>query len=138
MTHRLIIQLAAALALTGCAASGPGPAPAPAASPGPDGATWMLETLGGAPATAPSTFNVAGDRATGAGPCNSWFGGWRRDGAQVEIGPIVSTRRACPALAEEQAFLGALTDAAALSIAGDALSFLDAGGAPLMTLRRVE
>ncbi|SEA31339.1 META domain-containing protein [Rubrimonas cliftonensis] len=135
MTHWLVIHLAAALALAACAAQPPA---APSGPPALDGGTWMLETLGGAAATAPSTFNVAGDRATGAGPCNSWFGGFRQNGAQVEIGPIASTRRACPALAEEQAFLGALTDAASLAADGDALSFLDAGGARLMTLRRVE
>jgi len=121
----------AALALAGCATP-----PPPAAAPSAEGATWMLSRLGEEAVTAPVSFTVTGERVAGFGPCNRYFGAYRRDGAALSVGPIAATRRACADLALEERYFAALTDVTGAAVEGDTLTLRDDGGAALMVLTR--
>lgn len=123
----------ASLALAACAADPPAPAPAPLA-----GSVWLLDSLRGAPVTTPVSLNFTDQRVEGVAPCNRYFGAYARaaTGDGLSIGPVAATRRACPDLALEDAFLGALTDAAALRIAGATLILLDEDSNEIMRLSR--
>ncbi|UWR22909.1 META domain-containing protein [Sulfitobacter sp. S190] len=90
---------------------------------------WLLETLDGAPfadratLTFPETGRIAGDA-----PCNSYTAAMTAPYPWFDTGPIAATRRSCPALAAETAYLAAL-DAAALSeVAGDTLILSNTDG----------
>lgn len=116
------------LPLAACAAP---PPPAPTLI----GPTWMLVELANAPVTVPISLTLTGERASGAGPCNTYFGAWRGTAEGVSIGPVAATRRACPELPLEQSYFGGLTDAAEAVIDGATLTLRDAGGAVLMRFR---
>ncbi len=122
----------AVIALAGCAAP---PAPPPSGMTL-DGTGWTLATLDGAPVKVAAYLGFEGDRASGVAPCNRFMGGFAQTGARVTIGPIASTRMACPELDLEQRYLGALTDAALAEISGDRLILRGADGVELMTLTR--
>lgn len=125
---------ASALALGACAAA---PPPPPAAAPalGLTGTGWSLATLEGAPATAPVSLRFEFERVTGQGPCNRFRGGFAEGpGDALEIGPVAATRMACPDLALEERFIGALTDSVRGARAGETLTIYDRDGAALMTL----
>jgi putative lipoprotein len=96
-----------------------------------------LTELGGEANALPVTLNFDAERARGEGPCNSYFGAWRLDGATVEIGPVAATRRACPDLPFEQGYFGALTDAATAEIGADSLVLRGPDGAALMRFARI-
>ncbi len=134
MTPSRLLALAA-LGLAGCAAAPP-PAAPPAAATVTEGATWMLSRLGDEAVTAPVSFTVKGERVEGVGPCNLYFGAFRRDGAALSVGPIAATRRACPDLALEERYFAALTDVTAARVEGDTLTLRDDGGAAVMMLDR--
>jgi len=72
----------------------------------------------------------------GFGPCNRYFGAYRRDGAALSVGPIAATRRACADLALEERYFAALTDVTGAAVEGDTLTLRDDGGAALMVLTR--
>ncbi len=126
------LTLAAAFTLAGCGASAPPPAQPPMLESG----VWMLSALGDDAVTAPISLTLKGERIEGVGPCNRYFGAFRRDGAALSIGPIAATRRACPELALEQRYFAALTDVAGAQIEGDQMALRDAEGAELMRLAR--
>ena len=79
----------------------------------------------------PATFAAGG--VTGTGGCNRFTGAYRVDRAALTVGPIASTRMACPGEvgAVEGAFFTALDRVAAHAIAGRSLVLLDALGAGL-------
>jgi heat shock protein HslJ len=118
--------------LAACAAP-----PPPAAAPsGLVGTSWRLTEFVGEAVARPVTLNFEGERARGEGPCNSYFGAWRLDGAAVEIGPVAATRRACRDLSFEQGYFGALTDVASADIGAETLALRGADGAVLMRFAR--
>ncbi len=122
---------AAALALSACAAAPPPPViPATLAGTG-----WSLAALDGEPVAIPVTLSFEGDRATGRGPCNRYFGAWAEGpGDALAIGPVGATRMACPDLALEDRYIGALTDVARADRAENSLTLYGADGAALMVL----
>lgn len=126
----LALPLAAA-----CAMEPMTPAEAPAAPPL-SGSTWMLERLGDAASPVPVSLSFVDGRLSGEGPCNRYMGGYEQTGAALDIGAVAATRRACPHLDIENRYFGALTDAAAVEVAGDTLVLRAADGAELMRLRR--
>lgn len=73
------------------------------------GHVWQLVELNGAafPARATLTFPEPGKLA-GEAPCNRYFGEMWGDFPWFKAARIGSTRRGCPELAAEQAFLKAL------------------------------
>jgi heat shock protein HslJ len=81
--------------------------------------------------TLTAVFDDAG-RISGDTGCNNYMGPYSIARLTISIGPLASTRRACPsdtANTQEQAFLTALTAATTYDIVGDRLQLRDAGGA---------
>ncbi|MEP1767892.1 MAG: META domain-containing protein [Sulfitobacter sp.] len=90
---------------------------------------WILSELNHAPfpahatLTFPKTGEIAGD-----GPCNSYFGTMEAPYPWFAVGPIGSTRMACPTLAAETMFLNALEAATLSEIAGKTLILSNTDG----------
>lgn len=109
-------------------------------APGPTGA-WVAEAIGGTalPASprADITFSAEG-RAHGSSGCNRFTGGFTRDGASLQFGPVAGTRMACePAAMElEQRFHQALEAVRGWRMDGAALLLTDAAGATVLRLVR--
>jgi copper homeostasis protein (lipoprotein) len=73
----------------------------------------------------------------GFGGCNRLLGGYRLDGARIELSPVASTMMACPdGLDTEEAFVDVLARAASWSILGEHLELFDRGGARLARFER--
>ena len=83
---------------------------------------WTLKELNGAPFTASATltFPQVGEIA-GVAPCNGYSATMTAPYPWFEAGPIAATRRSCPDLAAETAFLKALTEATLAEVADDTL-----------------
>jgi heat shock protein HslJ len=90
---------------------------------------WALTELNGAsfPATATLTFPKAGE-IVGQGPCNRYFGAMTAPYPWFDIGPIGSTRMACPDLVVETTFLAALEAATLSEVAGNTLILSNTDG----------
>lgn len=77
-------------------------------------------------------FDTAGN-VNGNSGCNTYAGGYKLDGAKLQIGPLISTLRACetPAglMEQEQQYLAALQNVATFEISGNTLTLRDADGA---------
>ena len=122
--------LSCVVLLAACAAPAPSPAPAD-----PTG-EWLLASLHGEPVADPVSLTLRDGEASGVGPCNRFRGSAAVRGETIALGPLVATRRACPGLALEDAWLGALTDATRFAVSGPALTLFGPDDAVLMTLRR--
>lgn len=83
---------------------------------------WTLLEIDGQAFNASATLTFPDrDKVTGQAPCNSYSATMSVPYPWFEIGPIVSTKKACPDLAAETAFYEAL-DAMSLSeVAGEVL-----------------
>jgi heat shock protein HslJ len=83
-------------------------------------------------------FDRAG-AVTGSGGCNRFRAGYRVDGQSLEIGPVVSTKIACPTeevSAQELGYFAALESAATWDQVGDELTIANGGGQRAVTFRR--
>ena len=88
---------------------------------------WVPVTLDGREFTAPATLTVRPDGTVdGLAPCNRFSGPWQMDETGIVIGPLVSTKMACPLLEEETAYLTALQSVTQADPVGDELT-LDGG-----------
>lgn len=122
MIRRAVLAALAGLALAGCkdeTVTGYGAA----------GKTWRLESIGAEPfdAEAVLSFPEPG-RMTGEAPCNSFSAAQTAPYPWIAFGPIAVTRRACPDLEAEQAFLAALGSMSQAEILGDTLILRDEAG----------
>ncbi len=80
-------------------------------------------------------FDPKSRRATGSGGCNRISGGYDAGETALRIGPIASTRMACPGTERvEAAFIHALEKTARYRVSGRMLELLDASGASLARL----
>jgi heat shock protein HslJ len=70
-----------------------------------------------------------GGTVAGNGGCNQFSGPYTIDDGAIEIGPLVATKMACPALDQESAYFAALEAATTWSIRADQLELRDAAGA---------
>lgn len=72
---------------------------------------------------APITLSFGKGAISGNAGCNTFRGGYTVDGQSVKIGPLASTRMACPdpVLKQEREFLAALESAVKWSVEGDTL-----------------
>ena len=114
--------LVAALALAGCAAH-----PPPGAVPKLTGTAWRLVDLSGAPALSEPAATISfleGGRVAGRGSCNQYSGSAAVSGDSITMGPLASTKMACPEpiMGQEQRFLEALGNATRYAIDGSTLS----------------
>lgn len=151
-TVRCRLLLAPLLTLTllaGCA-SAPPPLPdpnaldqaPPVASPL-DGIDWQLVQLSGQWVILADTgrtptlrFDGVAQKASGFDGCNRFNGRLRVLGSHLRIGPLASTRMACPAsMAPERAFVVAVESTVHWQRQQDLLELLDAAGQPLLLLR---
>ena len=88
--------------------------------------TWRAQDIGGRPPgdDVASTIVFGDDgRVTGDAGVNRFGGSYRIDGAEIELGPLVSTRMAGPeaAMRQERDFLAALSGRRPFAIDGEAL-----------------
>ena len=121
MIARLVAGAAAFLA---ACASAPAPEPPPPLA----GTRWIGVVAGDPdPRTLPR-LEFIGTRVTGYTGCNMLNGGWRTEGTQLRIGPLVTTKRACagPEGDVEQRFIAAAAGPATRE--GDRLVFTGPNG----------
>ena len=90
------------------------------------GTEWVLEDLGGQGVEDRVQSTIifkTHDRIVGWGGCNRYFSGYRFHGQNLDIGPIGSTRRVCPAVVmdQETRFFSALDKAYRISMEGSSL-----------------
>jgi heat shock protein HslJ len=84
------------------------------------------------------TLVFRGGSISGSSGCNSYTASYTRDGDRLTIGPLASTRKACPGtdvMQQEQEFLAALAAAATWSIQDDRLDLRRSDGATAVTAR---
>jgi heat shock protein HslJ len=70
-----------------------------------------------------------GGSVAGSGGCNTFNGPYTVDGSTIAIGPLMSTKMACPTLDQETAFFAALAASTTFAISGDTLELRDDEGA---------
>ena len=96
--------LAAAALLAGCAASAPTP-PAPPVPKGDIHGTWVIEQARAEPILDKRRARLVlgrDGRLSGHNSCNAMNGSFTLEGDRIRIGPIATTRMACPELQREQ------------------------------------
>jgi copper homeostasis protein (lipoprotein) len=106
---------------------------------------WKLVRLNGEPVKAEPNqrephiiLRTQDQRVSGSGGCNRLLGGYRIDGNRISFGKFAATLMACPAgMDQEQAFLGALGQAARWRVVGSHLELFVAGGATIARLEAV-
>ena len=107
-----------------------------------DGSNWRVEDIQGAGVVdrVLSSLGFSGDRIVGSGACNRFHGGVGEEDGRLVVGPLASTRRACPTavMDQEQRYLAALERAAYLERHGSLLYVLDADGVRLLRLAPLE
>ena len=97
------------------------------------GTEWQLIQLGGEtiqPQEGSFTVTLSADNGqiTGVGACNRLSGPYKSDEKRsLKIGPLASTRMACPDLKREQAFIQALESATHYDMDGPMLLILSNG-----------
>lgn len=115
------------------------PVDAPSADTALRGVTWRLTRLGGAPVATEHSFTLSATEPgamEGNGGCNRIFSNSVAiDGASLRFGGVGATRRACPELGAEQAFVHMLGQVDAWRIEGGAL-ILSGGGRDLASFAR--
>ncbi len=85
-------------------------------------AVYKLVTLDNAAFTAEATISFPEEgHIAGSGPCNRWSASQAVPYPWFEPGPVLSTKRACPALAEEGAFFAALAEMTLAEVQGSVL-----------------
>ena len=95
MMGRLFTSIGA-LAVTACATQPATPPVAPAAPATLLGTRWVGVVAGSPdPRTLPRLEFVTQGRMTGFTGCNLLNGGWSMEGAEIRVGPLVTTKRAC-------------------------------------------
>ena len=70
----------------------------------------------------------------GSGGCNRFSGQYKVEGEKLHVGPLISTRMACPDMREERAFFDALQSADAYRLQTGELVLLR-GGKPLLRFK---
>lgn len=101
---------------------------------------WTVASINGDPIVARApTIEFSGDRISGSGGCNRYFGGYEITGAEtIVIRGVGATEMACePAeiMSREQAYLAALDAVRSYRHDGDQLT-LSAVAGPTIVLRR--
>ena len=97
---------------------------------------WRLRELDGEAFLANATLSLTEpDRVSGAAPCNRFFGPQSAPYPWFDAGPLASTKRACPDLAEEARFLGALEAMTIAEVSGDILILSNEAGGQMVFTR---
>jgi len=131
----ILLILVAGVWLVGCSYQGPKTSPD-------QGTTlintyWkLIETDGVAVTTAADAREAhvilrPDHRVTGFGSCNTFSGTWQMEDELLVIGPLMSTRMACPESATEMALLSALDGKVVTEIEGEVLTVTGRDGIEL-------
>jgi heat shock protein HslJ len=101
---------------------------------------WQLRAIGDEPVGVPPApaLRIDPDGRVGGGTgCNQFGGRAELHGRQLRFGPLIATKRACPApvMDQERRFLAALEQVAGWRVAGDQLHLLDEAGGVLLSFR---
>lgn len=121
------LALASALVAAACASSAP---EAPLS-----GTRWQAQSIEGAPvAYRTPTIEFAGDRISGTGGCNRFFGGYTISGDRISFGGVGATEMACEPviMAQEAAFHTALNSAQTYRREGETLVLTSSAGDALV------
>lgn len=124
-----------ALVLTACAKAAKSvKAASPLASLA--GSEWGPERASN-PATSERfvAFKTGGE-IIGHGGCNRFFGTYAQDGDTLTIGPLASTKMACPDLKAESEFLNNLQAARTITATHKTLIIYNADGRSVLSLQR--
>ena len=120
----------ALLSLTGC---GPDETVSGFADPN---ATYVLATIDDIAFAANATISFTAEGSvSGSGPCNTFNATQSVPYPWFELGPIASTRRACPDLALESDYFAALATMRFAEVLGDTLILTGEDGGPLMVFQ---
>ena len=94
---------------------------------------FVLQSINGAKfgATATIDLSVAG-KITGHGPCNLYLFNQTAPYPWFSVGPIVSTRKACPSLHAEKIFFEALRTMTLVEVLGGTLILSNAKGSEML------
>jgi heat shock protein HslJ len=107
------------------------------------GTTWQAEEIADNAANnavqSTISFNQS-DQLSGKAGCNTFLGPYRLNGGKVTFGPFAMTRMICEPSATEQenAFMMALAEAAAMEVSGDTMYLRDTAGVMVLRLSLVE
>lgn len=94
---------------------------------------YALASIDDAPFTARATIAFAQEASiSGAGPCNTFQAAQSVPYPWFALGPIASTRRACPDLGQEAAYFAALAEMRFAEIAGTVLILSDDAGSEMV------
>ena len=143
--------LLAALAVGACRHLSPAPesaATAPRDSVSPEnaaeplaGSSWVLEDINGAgvldDARATLEFSEAG-KVSGRGSCNRFFGTAEVEGSRIHLGPLGTTRMACPeaVMDQERRYLERLQQAERFAVEADVLRIFGRDSTASLRFRR--
>ncbi|UZD90446.1 META domain-containing protein [Cognatishimia activa] len=84
--------------------------------------TWDLQEINGQPFDAPASIVFAEDgQVKGEAPCNSYSTYQSAPYPWIELGPILSTKRACADLSAEQDYFAALGKMSLAEVSGELL-----------------
>lgn len=90
---------------------------------------WQMVTLDGVAFESRAELDLTmPGRVAGHAPCNGFSGPQTAEWPAVSIGPLRVTRMACPELAQEHAFLSALSSMTGAELRDDALILRDDAG----------
>ncbi|SNS51788.1 META domain-containing protein [Antarctobacter heliothermus] len=103
---------------------------------GPVDGRWALQRIGDAPFAARAELDLSqAGRVSGSGPCNGFSGRVEGDWPKISVGPLRSTRRACPELGQEHLFFMALQSVQHGAMREDDLVLTDPAGRELVFIR---
>ena len=101
----------------------------------PDGSTWILEEMRGAPFAERTTLTFPEpEQIAGQAPCNQYFAVQTVPYPWFNVNAVGSTRRACPALELEGTYFATLQAATLAEVAGDTLILSNEDG-PLLVYK---
>lgn len=134
----LSIALAAVFLITGCEGYSTEPDPSPLV-----GTSWLLEDIDGDGVVEGARSTLAFESETavrGNTGCNGMQGRAEIEGSTLRIGPLATTRRACPPaiMDQETRYLAALATVAGWRIEAGNLLLFDANGEPRLKFLIVE
>jgi heat shock protein HslJ len=116
----IVAACAGSMDPTGSASAPPSPSPDRL-----DGTSWSLVSVNDEPVAAGTavTLSFASGMVSGSSGCNSYSGTYSVDGPTLAVGPLITTKMACPEpiMAVETAYLAALEAANRWAVPQDAL-----------------
>ncbi|MBS0452239.1 MAG: META domain-containing protein [Proteobacteria bacterium] len=130
-TLSLVLSSAALITMAACTTP-----PSTSAQGAPlEGTHWRLASVDGQAVPMPAgvrevylMLDGAQHRASGFAGCNQFTSGYVLNGAALRFERAAATMMACPALAQEQAYLNALNATTGWRVSADRLQLLDAQG----------